>query len=209
MNAKIIAIIAGIVVVGGGIYVVTTQSPQAGPTVTEQSSTQTIDSFAELVQRGQPVTCTFTHDDGTNRTDGTVYMTDGAERIRGDFTLQQTGVEPMEGQMIRKDGYNYVWGSFYEQGIKMAVTESNQEQLFGDDQKNAAVDEDTEFTCTTWRVDNSMFDLPTDVEFVDTAAYMDTQMEAMREVQGVDCSVCDQAPAGTPRTQCLQALGCS
>lgn len=206
MSAKAIGIILGVLVVGGGIYIATSNDGEK--VVTEESSDKTISTFGELVARGEAVTCTFEHNDGTNVTEGTVYIADRAEKIRGDFTLRQGDGEPMEGHIIRDESYNYVWGSFYEQGIKTKVTEENQEQLFEDAENDATIDENTEFTCNTWNVDESKFEIPTDVEFVDFSAQMEAHMEAVGEMQGINCSACDQVPAGAPREQCLQSLGC-
>lgn len=206
MNMKLVGIIVAVAVVGGGIYAFTGSN---GTSVDENSSEKELQTFGALVARGESVECTFEHDDGINMSNGVAYMTDGAERIRGDFTVIHNG-ETMEGHMIRKDGYNYVWGSFYPQGVKMRVTEENRNEFVsGNDDGEATIDENTEFECTSWRVDDSKFDLPAGIEFIDVMAQMQQNMEASMETQGLDCSVCDQAPEGAARTQCLQALGCS
>ena len=200
MNKLLIGlVVAG--VIGGGAYVAL-QGGGGESMTSEQSAAR--GTFAQLMLSGQSLECTFEHDDGTNKSSGTMYMADGGERLRGDFTIEQNTAGPMEAHLVRDGGYNYIWGSFYQQGIKTAVTLENKDKLFEEKDGENMIDENTSFECRPWSVNASVFALPSDVEFLDIAA----QMEVMLQSQGVSCSMCDQAPAGAARDQCLMALGC-
>lgn len=212
MNNILIGLVA-VVVIGGGAYVALQKMGSGEEKASENMALEqsageqaaTRGTFAQLMLSGQPLECTFEHDDGTNKSSGTVYMANGGERLRGDFTIEQSGAGPMEAHMVRDGGYNYIWGSFYPQGVKAAVTLENKDKLFEEKDGTSTIDEDTSFECRPWSVNASAFALPSDVEFLDIAA----QMETMMKTQGVSCSMCDQAPAGAAREQCLMALGCN
>ena len=215
----LIAVIGAIVLAGGGYLAYTnlgSPNPDGGAISGENQMVKdgANGTFASLIARGQNLECTFEHNDGTNISSGTVYLANGAKQIRGNFTIQQSGAGPMEAHMIRDGGYNYLWGSMFPQGVKSAVTAEEQGKLFST-KDGGGIDEDTTFNCKQWRVDGSVFSRPTNVEFMEfkmPTGMMDggktiNDLEAIKKQQ-CDSRVCDQAPEGIPRQQCLQALGC-
>ena len=189
----LLGIVAAIVVVGGGAYVamnpeiitsITGGSAEEGEEMMENEEGENAsvgNTFANLVALGQSVTCTFSHDDGAgNRSSGTVYMTGGATQMRGDFTVEASGTAPVETFMVRTGGYTYMWSDASPQGIKSQVV--NEAELTSDDQ-NGGIDEDTEFSCQAWNVDNSKFSLPSGIQFTDMSAQIDAMMEASGIIQ--------------------------
>src|SRR3989344_1294254 len=218
MNKITIALVVGVVVIAGGGYYMYTNSGSGteGPGVEQGEVNQAAGgTLASLIARGQNLECTFEHNDGANISSGTVYLANGAKRIRGDFSIQQSGAGPMEAHMVRDGGYNYIWGSFYPQGIKSKVTAEEEGKLFSA-KNGGGIDEDTTFDCKPWNVDGGKFSRPTNIEFMEInvqAGQMDSgktinDLEAIKKQQ-CDTRVCDQAPEGIPRQQCLQALGCN
>ena len=213
MNNSLIALLIGaVVVVGGGYWYISQPGDEAmmegEHMMAENENALTASTFAQILARGQAVTCTFEHNDGVNVSSGTVYIADGAERMRGDFVISQSAGGPMEAHLIRDGGYNYLWGSAFPQGIKTEVTAENRNKLF-DDENNSAVDENTEYSCVAWNVDGSKFALPGDVTFTDMSAQMGAMQDAqnsMGDMQAMQCAACDQAGSG--RDQCRMALGC-
>ena len=189
----LLGIVAAIVVVGGGAYVamnpeiitsITGGSAEEGEEMMENEEGENAsvgNTFANLVALGQSVACTFSHDDGAgNRSSGTVYMTGGATQMRGDFTVEASGTAPVETFMVRTGGYTYMWSDASPQGIKSQVV--NEAELTSDDQ-NGGIDEDTEFSCQAWNVDNSKFSLPSGIQFTDMSAQIDAMMEASGSIQ--------------------------
>jgi hypothetical protein len=207
MQNLYIAILIGGAVAAGGGYVAYQQyqAPEEPEGETEEmTAAEMRGTFAAMLALGQNLVCTFEHDDGENVSSGTVYMADGAARIRGDFNVVASAGGPMEASMVRVDGYNYLWGSFMESGVKVKVTEEDEGKLFSDE-SDVEIDENTDFDCDLWNVDASKFNLPSDVEFIDIAAQMEATIGASL---GGQCSTCDMAPAGAAREQCKAALGC-
>ncbi len=217
-NTILIAGIGAVIVVTIGYLAYTNfgnPNPDGGSTsennqAEEESASGT---FASLLARGQNLECTFEHNDGANVSSGTVYLANGASQIRGNFTIQSSNAGPMEVHMIRDDGYNYIWGSLFPQGVKSAVKPEERGKLFST-KDGGGIDEDTTFNCKPWRVDDSVFLRPGNIKFmelnVETGQQSGGTIDDLGAVKKQQCDtrVCDQAPEGIPRQQCLQALGC-
>lgn len=205
--------------VGGGVYVYTSSNTEVSEEAMEASGSVNEEArssrdFAAIMTAGENVECTVTHEDNGNRTEGTIYIADQGERIRGHFII--TGTMNTEMHLIRNDGTNYLWGSAFPQGIKVAVTAENQDTLFEGD-ASATIPDNVSFTCNSWRVDDSRFIVPNDVTFLDMQAQMDAIMQGMSgggsagfeggaDMKAMQCGTCDQA--GSARAQCRAALGC-
>ena len=206
MNAKVLAgIVAGVVVLGGA-YFFLSGGNEASVTVSSDSEESVKNRFAALVQSGQSYQCTFEYNDGENVSSGTVYMAGGAERLRGDFNVTDSAAGAMEVHMVRDGGYNYLWGSTMPQGIKMAVT--NEETLF-EGETNSPVNEDVDYECRPWNVDNDKFELPSDIEFQDMTAFQ-ANMEASMGggANANQCQACDMIGDANAKASCKAAMGC-
>lgn len=188
-------------VLGGAYYIWGgSDSDSAQNSMSKEESAK--GSFASLMRMGKSYECTFEYNDGENASSGVVYMTSGADRLRGDFSVTENAADSMEIHMIRGGGYNYLWGSSMPQGIKMAVT--NEEMLFEDD-TNSPVDEDVDYDCRYWSVDSDKFSLPSDVEFQDMTAFQ-ANMEASTGTN--QCQACDMIGDANAKASCKAALGC-
>lgn len=195
----------------GGAYYFLSRDDGASVTREEASEDDSaIGRFADMVRSGRSYQCTFEYQDETNESSGTVYMTGGAERLRGDFDITDSQAGAMEMHMIRDGGYNYLWGSALPQGIKTAVTEK--ETLFEDD-ANSPVDTNVDYECHTWNVDESTFSLPAGVEFQDMSAWQggagaSVNAEASASSATNQCQACDMIGDATAKASCKAALGC-
>lgn len=175
--------------------------------VEEEPETMSM-TFEELMDLDEDYTCTFTQQDGELTTSGTVYVSAGSERLRGDFTV--TGEESSEAHVIHTDSTTYVWSSEFESGIKMKLAEGD--SIFGDDDSGEIAgierDEAVDFVCADWDVDVSVFALPAGVEFQDMSAMMDGLMQMGEMDVQMQCAACDQIPDTAAQAQCRSALGC-
>lgn len=219
----IIGIVAALAVVGGGTYVAMNPEIVANlsgsaqveeNTNTEHEGASVGSTFAQLLGLNQNVVCTFSRDDGKgNASSGTVYMTAGGAKIRGDFTV--TSPIQTNGYFIRTDGYNYMWSDAMPQGVKSKVI--NEAELMSDAEA-ASVDPDTKFACQAWAVDSSKFTLPSGIEFMEVtaSANVDASVTApgasvnasgSASVKAQQCAACGSLPAGA-KEQCLAALSC-
>lgn len=156
------------------------------------------------------VTCSIVNEDDNQTSSGEVYVSDRGEQMRGMFEVTMDG-QSYTSNVLVTGGYSYVWGDALDQGFKTNIEEA--ENMFGN-YEAPEVDSETEvetfdptqnvvLDCRPWNVDQTMFDVPTNIEFIDTAAMMEQMQEQMDEA----CGACDQL-SGDAQTQCQQALGC-
>lgn len=198
----IIAILAVLLVAGGGYYFISQNGSDEVNTINEEVATNESRKLTlkDLFVLGEDFRCTYTYEDETNRSSGTVYLAEGGDRIHGDFNIEKSAAGPMTAHLLRTNGFSYVWGSAFPQGIKIAVTEENRDEFFASDEE-AVVDENTEFDCVPWMKNDSEFVVPSDVEFMDMSASMSGSTSAD------PCATCAMAPEGA-REQCRAALKC-
>lgn len=172
-------------------------------------------TFVDLLKLGKDYTCTFDQEDEAgNKTSGEVFVASRGDKLRGDFNFVQPDGASYDGGMVRDGEYNYVWTSQFG-GFKSKVTEADDSLFSSSDNDSTSTgglsdDTDVDFDCKSWRVDESKFIPPSDIEFQDFSQEMQQIEEAedlLNDLE-IDCSVCDSAPEGAARTQCLQALGC-
>ncbi len=161
--------------------------------------------------------CTVSNAVVNSESTGTVYIGNG--KMRGDFTT--TTVSPamtIESHMISDGEFMYTWSSAMPQGVKIAVSAAN---MTG--QPNAPKNDqvemynaDVNYSCDTWSVEESKFEAPKDVTFVDISTMMPganagggTGNEGSMNPpsKSSQCNMCDSAPE-PQRSQCRAALQC-
>jgi hypothetical protein len=207
---KVITIIVLIVVVVGIIIFSTKggdNQPNSEMTEQNQEMNSGDDSFfgstKDLIMMGKNVTCDFSRQDENGNIEGTVYVSN--QKVRGDFNMTDSSGNNFQTSVINDTEFGYTWGSspFGSMAIKFAVDEpgtftedatANQEQTFNPD-------EEMNYKCRSWNVDDSKFVPPSDIQFTDFS-------QQMQQIGDSQCSACEQIPDETAKTQCLQALGC-
>lgn len=145
-------------------------------------------SLMGLMGLGQNTMCTFSHvDEGTGQTsNGEFYYDGGSQRFRVDSTTQVDGAMYVT-HMINDSESSYVWseGSGETFAIKMSAdvnTDSNVQEYDTDGpNKPLSMDQEVDYDCNSWRVDNRVFIPPADVEFTDMASMMQKALEGMPE----------------------------
>lgn len=201
----IIGLVVGVAAIGG-IFVMfnsgtNSQDAGSGAAMEDKSFSGTM---SEVIASGQDVTCTFEQQESGAVVQGTVYLAAKGEKVRGDFVVQQQE-QSMTGSVIRKDGTNYSWGEtpFGSFATKVAVdAKSEKGEGFDIDNENIA------YTCSSWRVDESKFALPSGVSFDDINAEVMQINAATQQVTDLQCNACNQIPDANAQAQCKAALGC-
>jgi hypothetical protein len=222
-------VIVGIIVLVLGAGVAVYLSRQSTPAsdretmMTDKDAADTIDSdqgpqveteigsftgtVTDLLQRGQNLSCTFNRADESGRIAGIVYVASQGEHMRGDFTLDQPSGAQMNAHVLRDGSYNYFWSDQLEQGTKLAVSAEDTTKASPSSDSQQVLDENFEYTCQPWLVDQEMFRLPADKEFIDLGQQVQQIQTTTEHVQQSQCAACDQLE-GTAQTQCRAALGC-
>lgn len=164
----LIGIVVAIVVVGGGIWYVSTNKAEApidGMPATTEDTAEGSGTLAELMKRSGSYKCTVemkpTQANGNTESSGTVYVSAG--KMRGDFTtaVAELGGKIVESYMISADGYVYTWSNLMPQGMKMQISATGETTTQGGMDASAAVD----YHCAPWSVEASRFTVPTNVTF--------------------------------------------
>lgn len=169
-------------------------------------------TISQLFSRGKNLTCTITHSDEDISTDGTVYVDGNNNRMRGDFTLTSSDGS-YDGHVIQKENMSYFWNSESPQGFKSDLSQiemnTGDTQDASDNLSNETFDysQEYDYTCSNWKVDETVFQEPSEIEFVDMSEQIQQIQNNLQDIQGLDCGTCDSL-SGEAQTACQQALGC-
>lgn len=169
MNTKkVVGVIAGILLVGGGVSMFMQSSDTGNGESLAASAvavpSQVSGSVEDLLALGQDVVCTFEEQNAQGTVSGDVYVS--GPRLRSNFAfLSEQG--NFEGSMIRDGEYVYTWGGtpFGQFASKIAFRDFDEENIAS--QVPVDMPHDLDYTCAVWDVDASVFVLPTDIEFVE------------------------------------------
>ena len=116
-------------------------------------------TLTELMSLGRTLSCSFSHVDNETAVDGVVYVAD--DDMRGDFVITPRNRERVEGHLIQDGKWRYAWADSFPDGTRARIDEGGSDSA---DDVNLERDEFT-YSCRTWVVDRSKFELPLDVKF--------------------------------------------
>jgi outer membrane lipoprotein-sorting protein len=182
-------------------------------------------SIADLMKRDNALKCEWSMDDSGQRGEGVVYIS--GENYRQEINL--TEPQTMKAYSVSDGEFIYNWTDQAKQGMKMkkskAESQQTQQQETYQESNTVDINENIDFNCSGWNVDESKFNLPKDVDFID----LDEQINQMqgqieermqsqaqennssneedllsRDLQQVDCGMCENLPEG-PRQSCLES----
>lgn len=181
--------LAVIIVVGGAVFVwllladdeVTQESMSQTEVVAQQQEIDVREaSIKDLLARGEDMTCSFSYEDEEGRTTGQSYFSD--ERVRGSFTLN-TEAQQSTSEMLVADGGAYIWSLEEMEGIKTTGLDFDESNESSSESTAGPVDADQKYNveCTSWTVDETVFDVPSDVEFTDFTQLFDGILESSND----------------------------
>ena len=127
------------------------------------SSQVTINSSADMIalyNESKAMTCTMSYSVDNESGTSTIYIKDSM--IRQD-TASNVDWEEITVYTLARDGKTYAWGNLYGENVWMYITYDMdvEEELTAFDELDSA----TKITCAAWVKDDSVFELPTDIEF--------------------------------------------
>lgn len=176
-------------------------------------------SFTDLLGKGKNVKCTFSDENEDGSSEGTIYVS--GKKSRNDIYAEVEGGEKFEYHTIIDSEYMYTWSSLEEQGTKIKLDELN---MTGKEFDEASLSENleayaehegiqkkTNFKCRPWIPNNSKFNPPSNIEFIDMTEMMGNmqqQAEDMQEDMQSMCGMCDMMPTPEEKAECLASMGC-
>jgi len=182
------------------------QAPSQEPTVSQltEEGTQEVTSkgsIKDLIGLGKNVTCTITYPTDEGTSNGTVYVA-GDKRLRGDFTINFQDQE-MDSHMIQDGIWVYTWSSATPQGTKMKVEENVPTPTPGAQTQNFDANTQVDYKCSNWSVDNSKFQPPSNIQFVEFSMPTPQSTNTTNLQQQ---SLCDQLTNPEAKAACLEAI---
>lgn len=170
---KILYTLIALVVVGGGAWYLmqgTVEAPTQDANGAQMNEVPAAapdeqkfsGSMQELMARGGSWTCDVSSTAGGVNSSGTTYSANGM--VRSDFTSSIPQVGNIESHIIVRDGFAYTWTSMMNQGFKFPIGEAEGEAEVSAEVA-AQVNQDYNFSCTPWVVDESVFTLPSTIAF--------------------------------------------
>jgi len=175
-------------------------------------------SLAELATRGDSLQCDFNYNDEFSTQTGMMYI-DG-DRFAGNISMDQDG-DITIANILRTDDTQYIYGTANGEDIafKTPLNDILSKDKEGDAASAAALldfSDDYNFDCSPWHVDESKFDVPGDVDFLDLSDLLqglpglpglDGEVPSLDGADGDVCVVCDSL-SGSTKNDCLAALDC-
>ena len=163
---------------------------------------------------GTDLVCESTYKVGEDNEIKTIMYISG-KRVRLDYDMKNP-VPGMAGEtqkdlhMVSDGEYGYVWGDStiggMMQGFKVKIDEMDSEEVAP--KETEMIDYEMPVTdCKPWTVDEKMFEIPGEIEFIDPNDIEDMVTEDILEDIELECSLCNQLPADQI-ANCLSSLGC-
>ena len=217
MNSKIALVIVALIVlagIGGAVYFTSqtnTGEAQPGqPSGGDQGDGQaaTVQSLAELLASGKAQECNFSDENDQSRSEGVMFF--GSGKMRGDFTVQSSG-QTIRAHMVSDGEVVYSWMDGIGSGSKFKI-QSGTSAGTGSQSNTFDVQKNLSWRCKPWRVDASLFVVPSNISFTDLTTLLPSPPTggiapvAPTPVK-IDCSVCNSLPEAS-RAQCRSSLGC-
>lgn len=203
MNKKIIpvAVIAFLILVVLGATLIGKKNQDIPSDNSNNKADSSQQSLKDIIAAGIPQKCTFKAEAEGGNYEGIVYSSGG--KFRGDFTTV-TDEATIKSHMIIDGTINYTWTDGQTTGYKMTVESEEAVDLDTNATPVAEVadlNQKSDYKCTAWIPDNSLFDPPKEITFTDLSAL------TAPDSASNPCSACDLL-SGDSKTQCLSALKC-
>lgn len=145
-------------------------------------------SLKELTGLGKNIKCTYDFSNEEASGKGIVYVS--GNKMRSEMSVKTEGDGEIEAYTVSDDQYVYMWASNSNQGMRMSVSEedydyaedmnsSDSSELYSYQDQNQKMD----YKCLPWVPDNSKFDTPNDIDFID---YTEMLQDMMKSLEGME-----------------------
>ncbi len=190
----VIAVVAALAV-GGGVYYATRGDEAGTESEVETEAKAKVEthgdvqikgessksSLRSLLAIGKDVVCTFESSARNTESSGTVYISSTGE-MHGNFDSENQIGSVHSHMIVKADGMAYVWSG--SQGTKMNFSKIDAAASSETD-TSVNMDAQVEYKCSDWKRDNSKFEVPSDVNFIDIDAMMKGTLPGNIDIQGV------------------------
>lgn len=178
ITKQIIGLIVGLAVLGGAVLLYTQKASvkssqndldknnpalskeETGDTASTTTSDNGPKDIVSAMKAGGSWMCTVSHGSNIAESKGITYV--NGRNIRGNFESDVPNIGKVQSSMIADEDNVYVWTSMVNMGFKAPREEE-------DPTAKATAESEYSYDCKPWTVDLSMFEIPTDIKFVESA----------------------------------------
>lgn len=146
-------------------------------------------SILDLAKLGKNVKCTYNSNEEETSMEGVVYV--AGNKTRSDMKIKSEEGTEMDSSSITDSEWMYMWSSETDQGTKMNLKEMEalaskyeNDNGSGEESDNQYKDQTqkVDYKCRPWIVDNSKFDIPTNINFIDMNEMMKGLLEMSERI---------------------------
>lgn len=172
----LIALIAGVIVIGAGAAYFATQKDDKTSNSTTETTTNASEStspsttksnVASFLSGSETKECSYSTSSEGAEINGTMYFSGG--QMRHNYSSNKDG-KSQSGSMIITKEAQYVWDNDTLKGVKFAFspdTPTSSDQPSGNSSQGVDVNKEYDFSCKDWAVDESYFTPPSNVKIQD------------------------------------------
>ena len=207
-NKLLIAVVViAVLLIGGGAYLTLSKSQSPAPQKTanetpKESPSTVMGSIKDILTGGKTQSCTISYPN--NSGSGTFYVSD--KKFSGEFTIKDNKGVEMTGHSVSDGTYVYVWSTAAPMGIKMKLDSAVNAAEGQTQTGNMNFNQEVNYKCGPWIVDNSKFQIPTNIQFSDMSNLMNqTKPSATTPTEGIT-SPCDQITNPQAKAACESAI---
>lgn len=183
------------------------QRPQEEQQQNQQQQT-VAGTIKDLMSLGQAVKCTFENPDGQGK--GTVFAQ--GSKAKTEMEIDMDGQKISMNTLVDGD-WIYQWGNSMMGNTKMNIKEmeklSDQYQEGNQEwnpepEQSQSYNQELNYNCSPWGVDDSVFNLPAGVEFTDTTKQITKMVDDTQNMKQDLCKMCESLP-DEAKTECLNS----
>jgi hypothetical protein len=142
-------------------------------------------SLKDLMNLGRSVKCTYEFSDGQVTSKGVTYVS--GEKTRSEATVVTPEGEEIISNTIVEGNTMYSWSDQDKKGIKITWSDEDMDEDMdlpeaGDSYEYNDLNKEMDYKCSPWIPDNSKFEAPNDVEFVDYNQMINDTMKMMEDM---------------------------
>lgn len=209
IKTVLIALAALIVVAGGLVWFGSKDDDSASQSGQETSDLNQMSSISELLAQNQNLMCTYSGtDEQGNANSGLVYLSDG--RMSGNFSLRAPGEDAIASRLINDGQHQYSWLEGEDEGVKISLeqidVQSNGDTQSQEPASSVDQDQDYNFQCEEWSVDESRFSPPGDIDFVDFSQQIEEALQSQEQNSEALEEACAQISDAGARAACEASL---
>jgi len=233
MNKKIIILgiilLIIILVLTAGLPLINTKKQQSDTSEPKQVTSSSVlndnqinnqqvsGSLLDMMKLNKNLTCSYLGKDDNGKTTFTTEMFLSGTKVRNNVKMTDNLDKTLESYMVSNGEWFYIWSNASDKGTKMKISEM--EKTIQEATKDVKVptnsnadlnkvSEKFDFSCKPWNPDMSIFEVPSDITFIDMQETLDKIKDQLGGFKEAGCNACNMIQDANAKSECLKNLGC-